>query len=105
MDIADESVEGGNPSEAENIEWDEKTEEKCGNHQISFFDVQDVAVDPIVWVRNKHHGDDRWKAIGRNRGGRKLTIVFSYDAIRKSLRPITGWDATKEENTKYFERE
>jgi uncharacterized DUF497 family protein len=105
VEITDESDDDGNPGEAENVEWDDKTKEKCGNHQISFFDVQDVVTDPIVWVRNKHHGDNRWKAVGRNRGGRKLTIVVSYDAVRKSLRPITGWDATKEEIRKYFEKE
>jgi hypothetical protein len=33
-----------------------------------------------------------------------LTIIVRYNEDRRSIRPITGWQATRSEITRYFER-
>src|SRR5579871_5820901 len=42
-----------------------------------------------------------YKMIGRTDGGRLLTIVVRWDLSRRTLRPITGWDSTAGERTRY----
>jgi hypothetical protein len=41
--------------------------------------------------------------LGRTDGGRRLAIVIRFYMDRSMLRPITGWDATAGEQSKYLE--
>jgi hypothetical protein len=40
--------------------------------------------------------------LGRTDGGRQLAIVIRFYADRSMLRPITGWDATAGEPSRYL---
>jgi hypothetical protein len=40
--------------------------------------------------------------LGRTDGGRQLAIVLRFYPDRGTLRPITGWDATAGERSKYL---
>ncbi len=42
--------------------------------------------------------------MGLTRGGRRLTIVLRYYSERRSVRPITGWESTDGEITRYFKK-
>lgn len=90
------------PWSAEAIEWDEGNESELNAHAISAQDVEDVYGDGPLWVPNKKFRPGQWKMIGCNRGGRFLTIVIQWDEVRLSIRPITGWDTSPGERTKYL---
>jgi hypothetical protein len=91
-----------NPYEAESIDWDADNEEHLALHRIYPWDVEDVIANSEVWVPNKRVGSGDWKVIGPDSGGRMLTVVCEYDSGRRFLRPITGWETTAGERTKYL---
>jgi uncharacterized DUF497 family protein len=96
----------GNPNDAEAVEWDADVQEKLSVHGISESDVSEVLNDKEFWIPNKKaHGANRWKTVGVTNRGTVFTIVFFYDSNRKSLRPITGWQSTTGEKTKYLKKE
>ena len=90
------------PYEQENVEIDEANTRELARHGVSTWSAKDVVDDPVVWVPNKKFRSGAWKAVGFDRGGRALTIICDYDPIRRSLRPITGWDATASDWSKYL---
>ncbi len=90
------------PSAAEDIWWDDENENELRAHRIEAADVEDVWQEVVVWARNKRHRAGDWKMIGRSAAGRRLTIVVRYYSDRRVLRPITGWDCTPGEITRYF---
>jgi len=90
------------PDGAEAIEWDDGNETELRGHSISPRDVEDVFMDRPIWVPNKRERSGDWLMLGRNRGGRRLTVVVKWDEVRRVLRPITGWDTSQGERTKYF---
>lgn len=91
------------PGDAQNVEFDEDNEGELAGHRISPTEVMDV-LGEAVWVPNRRHRAADWKALGKTRGGRRLTIVVRYNEDRDSVRPVTGWDATAGERTRYFRR-
>jgi len=90
------------PRDAECIEWDDANESELAAHAIGTRDVEDVLSDEPVWVRNKKGRSGAYLAVGYNRGGRALTIVVTTDELRRVVRPITGWDSTEGERTRYL---
>jgi hypothetical protein len=54
-------------------------------------------------VPNVRHRAGDWKMLGQTNGGRRLTIVVRLYSDRNVLRPITGWDSTAGERSRYFE--
>ncbi len=90
------------PRSAEALEWDEGNESELAAHRISSLDVEDVFWSKPIWFPNRDNRSGEWKMLGRNRGGRALTIVCAWDDVRRVLRPITGWDATDGEKGKYL---
>jgi len=51
---------------------------------------------------NRKHRAGDWKMVGTTRGGRALTIVVRWQEERVVLRPITGWDCTRGERSRYL---
>jgi uncharacterized DUF497 family protein len=92
----------GNPDDAEHIEWDDGNLREFEAHQISVEEVHDALSNPVTRVPNTNYGSNRWKVLGITNGGRKLTVIVEYDSRRRLLRPITGWDSSKGEVSKYF---
>lgn len=91
------------PSTADAWEWDEGNEGELAAHEISPAEVYEVWANGAVWVPNVRRRAGDWKMLGRTDGGRRLTIVLRLYGDRGVLRPITGWDATAAERTKYFQ--
>jgi len=90
------------PSHAEYVEWDEGNEDELRRHGISVAEAGEVLDAPLAWARNKRHRPGDYKVMGRTAGGRAVSLVVRYDEARRAVRPITGWDATTGELSRYF---
>jgi len=90
------------PWYAEAIEWDDGNESELARHEVSAEEVVQLLANDPVWVPNKRRRAGDWKVVGYTDGGRALTVVLHWDERRVVLRPITGWDCSSEETTKYL---
>ncbi len=89
------------PANAEHVDLDDGNEAELAGHKITLAEAAQVLAGEPVWVRNKKGRAGAWLAVGRTAGGRRLSIVVAYDSIRRSARPITGWESTKGERDRY----
>lgn len=92
----------GHPTQAETFDWDEGNEAELAAHHISPAEVHQVWENGPLFVPNIRHRAADYKMVGLTSGGRRLTIVVRYDSERRLLRPITGWDITPGERSRYF---
>jgi uncharacterized DUF497 family protein len=90
------------PSHAEAREWDEGNERELAGHGIAPAEVLEVWANRPIWVPNARHRSGDWKMCGTTYSWRRLTIVVRYPADRGAIRPITGWDTTRGERSRYF---
>jgi uncharacterized DUF497 family protein len=86
------------------VEWDEENSNHLAEHGISPAEAEWVLDNRICWVKHKRV-EDRWFAFGVTKGGRKLSLLFDYYDRRETIRVFTGWDATEDEITRFFESE
>ena len=90
------------PRDAEGFEWDEEENEaELWIHRIRSWEVEQVFLSRPVWVRNRKGRSGDFKMVGRTNGGRRLTITVQVKAMKRQLRPITGWESTRSELSKY----
>lgn len=90
------------PRDAEGFEWDEEENEaELWTHGIRWWGVEDVFWNGPTWTRDKRDASGDYKMIGETDGGRRLTIVVEVKTVRRILRPITGWNSTKGELSRY----
>ena len=87
------------PRQAATFEWDAANEDELARHRLMPREVVDVFDSEPVWLRNKRQGSGNWRMVGRTAGGRVLTVIVLYRAETRTLRPITGWDATRGERS------
>ena len=92
----------GHPSQALVWEWREGDENELHEHRISPEEIYQVWANRPKFARNKRRRVGDWKMMGKTDGGRKLMIVLRYYVTIRSLRPITGWESTDGEITRYF---
>jgi hypothetical protein len=92
------------PSEAEGFELDEANEGKLSAHRILGWEVYEVFENRPIWIPNKRSGSGDYKMVGRNDGGRRLTIIVEVKEHTKQLRPITGWPSSQSDITLYDRR-
>jgi uncharacterized DUF497 family protein len=71
-------------------------------HGIRQPEVEQVFARTPIWARDPAH-EDRYKMMGYTYGGRALTIIVAITDDLELL-PITGWDADREERTRYLSR-
>ena len=90
------------PWDAEAFEWDDGNDSEFANRGISQTEVESVCETDPTWAPNKKRRAGDWRMIGRTAGGRPLTIIITADEIRRTLRPITGWECTEGERTRYL---
>jgi hypothetical protein len=90
------------PANAEAWEWDEGNEGELAAHNITPWEVYEVWANHPQWSPNVRYRVGDWKMYGKTDGGRRLAIVLSFYADRGLLRPITGWDATPGERSRFF---
>ncbi len=89
------------PWDAEWIEFDEDNLAELARHGIGAAAVEEVFRSAPTWVPNRKHRAGDWKMLGSDAGGRRLTIVVRHYQDRRSIRPITGWDTTAGERSRY----
>ncbi len=92
----------GHPRHATRVEFDENNESELARHNISASEAFEVLTNDPKWAPNKKGRAGLWLAVGRTDGGRPLTLPITYDDSRLSVRPITGWDSTAGEKTRYL---
>lgn len=89
------------PAEAELWSWDEGNESELAAHGISPWEVEEVFGEGPKWAPNKRNRAGDWKMVGRTSGGRRLTVIVRFYEESALLRPITGWDSTSGERSRY----
>ncbi len=94
------------PSQADGFEWDADNEGELerAQHPVRPYEAEQVFMRGPRWARNKRDGSGEWKMIGYTRGGRALTIILTLTDAGRTIRVITGWDATPAERTKYLNK-
>lgn len=92
----------GHPRDAETVDFDEGNELELAEHRITPAEVVELLTNDPFWSRNKKGRAGLWKAVGYTDAGRPLTVPATYDDSRMMVRPITGWDSTDGEKTKYL---
>lgn len=90
------------PRDAEMWEWDENNEAELARHRVRPAEVEEVFEARPVVLPNRRGRSGSFKLVGRSAGGRALTIIVSYDSIRRSLRAITGYDAPGADQNRYL---
>lgn len=89
------------PWEADDLEFDEVNEAHLARHDISATEVTQVWLNKPVYVPNKKGLAATWLMLGDTLGGRSLTVaVVTLEEVLR-LRPITGWDSTAGELTRW----
>lgn len=89
------------PRDAEDLEFDEANEAHLAHHHITALEVVQVWWSEPVYVPNRKGLAAAWLMFGDTDAGRSLTIAVVVDDIRSRLRPITGWDSTSGELTRW----
>jgi len=89
------------PCDAEDLEFDEANEAHLAVHNITVTEVTHVWLGGPVYVPNKKGLTVAWLMLGDTAGGRALTVAVLTDEVRLRLRPITGWDSTVGELTRW----
>jgi len=79
------------------LEFDDENEEKLARRDISPEDVLDMLAQPHILARNRRHRRGAYKIVGRDAGGRILTVILERTRIRNTWRPVTGWASSKAE--------
>jgi len=90
------------PRDAEVWEWDEHNEAELTLHHVHAEEVEQVFESRPTVLPNRRGRSGNFKLVGRSEAGRALTIIVSYDPIRRSLRPITGYDSPDADRTRYL---
>ena len=62
-------------------------------------DVEAVPLGRYISVRNKRTGSGDYKVIGRDRGGRLVTVIVASTNSPTVWRPITAMQANRHERT------
>lgn len=89
------------PWETDDLEFDEVNEAHLARHDISATEVTQVWLNKPVYVPNKKGLAATWLMLGDTLGGRSLTVaVVTLEEVLR-LRPITGWDSTAGELTRW----
>lgn len=90
------------PRGAETIEWDDGNESELAAHGIYPNEVEQLWRNGPTVLPNRKDRSGDFKLVGRTDGGRSLSVIVNYNSTRRCLRPITGWDCTLGEMTKYL---
>jgi hypothetical protein len=89
------------PWDAEGLEWDDINRDKLWSRQIGESEVEEVFWNRPVWGRNKAGRTGDFLMVGITDGGRRLTIPVQMNPINKQLRPVTGWESSTAELSRY----
>lgn len=72
------------------IEWDEHNlDHAC--RRVTAAEIEQVITNATSWRRHRRFAD-RVLFTDRTDGGKPVTVVGRYDAVRHLVRPITAWE-------------
>jgi uncharacterized DUF497 family protein len=83
------------------LEFDDVNEAKLAAHRVSVREALQLLDDDFRVFRNKKQATANYLLIGKTHGGRLLTLPIVETAVDGRWRPISGWDASKAERTRY----
>jgi uncharacterized DUF497 family protein len=91
--------------EFDGFNWDSGNREKCRKHRLSIVEIESVFDGPVVVLPDKENpqGEQRFRAIGAARNGRKVFVVFTLrnHADGVLIRPISARYMHKKEVESY----
>ena len=83
------------------FDWDSSNLRHLARHHITREEFeQAMANDPIFLGFSYDSGEDRWSVLGATMNLRTFRMIFTLREDR--IRPITGWEASKEFREFYF---
>ena len=82
--------------------WNDGNESELHYHGVQPEEAEQVFMNSPTWCPNKKHRSGDFLMMGRTHGGRCLTIVVRIERLQRRIIPITAWDSTTGERTKYF---
>lgn len=92
------------PCDADDLEFDEANEAHLAQRNISVTEVTQVWLNQPMYVPNKRGLTAAWLMLGDTEGGRSLTVaVITLESVWR-LRPITGWNSSIGELTRWRPR-
>jgi hypothetical protein len=92
------------PRDADDLEFDDVNEGHLARRNITATDVTQVWLNRPVYVPNKKGLTAAWLMLGDTHGGRSLTVaVVTLESVLR-LRPVTGWNSTVRELTRWRPR-
>ena len=92
------------PREAVDLEFDQVNEQHLACRGIIATEVVQVWLNQPIYVPNKKGLTATWLMLGDTCGGRSMTeAVLTLEALLR-LRPITGWNSTTGELTRWRPR-
>ena len=86
------------------LEFDDGNEPKFAAHGISTHEVMQVLEDNFCLFRNKRQASGSYLLVGRTHGGRLITIPIVETIVPGRWRPITAWESSRAERTRYQNR-
>ena len=92
------------PSEADDLEFDQFNEAHLAQRNITATEVTQVWLNQPTYVPNKKGLTAAWLMLGDTSGGRSLTVAVVTIESFLRLRPITGWNSTAGELTRWRPR-
>jgi len=82
------------------LDWDAENIKHLARHSVAPLEVEELfSRDPVFKDDEPVDGEERFVAYGITAKGRLLTIAFTER--RNLIRPITGWDMTRQERKDY----
>jgi uncharacterized DUF497 family protein len=92
------------PSKADDLDFDDENETHLARHGITPLEAHQVFVGRPIFVPNRKGLTATWLMLGDTAGGRALTVAVLCLETRRRLRPITGWNSTAGELTRWRQR-
>lgn len=77
----------------EHIEWDDVNLSHATRHGLSVTEIVQAVNNAESMRRNKRGRSGNVRIDSVTGGGRKVVVIAAYDSARRSLRPITAWEA------------
>ena len=85
------------------FDWDASNLRQLARHGIRRAEFeQAMANDPVFVDYSDESGEERWYALGATDSLRVLFLVVTFRG--DSIRPITGWEASKKLREAYFRK-
>lgn len=89
------------------FEWDEGNITKNEEHKVSYLECEEVFYsDPLYITPDEKHSlaEQRFRAFGRTKNGRLLTVIFTLRKENTLIRVISARDMHRKER-KLYEQE